>query len=79
MKIAASKDLMQEFNGNLDIPEIRVWCHPHYIKEEGDDYFHTFKTFKKAIEFIKSHKGAEEHPLIAINGYELNIFDLEEE
>lgn len=60
----------------LKIPEIRVWCHP---LEGGDDYFVVFKTFEEALKFIEKNEEAEEFPLIAFNGYEINIFDGSEE
>lgn len=74
--IPFSKDLIQEFEGNMEIPEIRVWCHPHKIGKSGDDYTQIFETFEDAIKFIKSHKEAEKVPLIAFAGYEINIFAL---
>jgi len=75
MNIKASKDIIQQIEGNLDTPEIRVWVHPH---EGGDDYYYTFNTFKEAQDYIKTNPDAEKHPLLAIHGYELNIYDLEE-
>lgn len=51
------------------MPEIRVWHHSN----KGDSY-KVFSTFQKAFQFIKMHPEAEEIPLIAINGCELNLF-----
>ena len=79
MKVPALKDAIQEVGGNLEIPEIRVWCHPHYIDKDGDDYYYTFKSFKYALTFIAKHREAEDQPLIAFRGYELNIFGMEAE
>ena len=76
MKVPAAKDCIQEFRGSLEIPEIRVWCHPHRIGEDGDDYWRTFDTFKEAVEFSKSHEEAEKNPLIAFKGYELNLWGM---
>lgn len=64
-------DLVQEVQGCLQIPEIRVWVHPG-----GDDYYEVFPTFEEALRFIEKTKGAEDSPLIAFRGYEVNIFDL---
>ena len=61
----------------LKQPEIRVWCHPHKIGGSGDDWYEVFNSFREAQDFIKTHKEAEDTPLIAINGYELNIFDFD--
>lgn len=72
--IAALKDCIQEVRGNLEVLEIRVWCHPHLNGESGDDYWHTFDSFSEAFDFIKSHKEAEDQPLLAFRGYEINLF-----
>ena len=63
-------DLIQS-KKKLKHPQVRVWCHPHYVKKSGDDYFYVFKDLKLAKKFIKKHKEAEEAPLIAYNGEEL--------
>ena len=63
----------------LYTPEIRVWCHPHYEDQSGDDYFKVFDSFKKAEQFIKSHKEAEDVPLVAFKGYEINLYAIEED
>lgn len=73
-EVTALKDMIQEVHGNIEIPEIRVWCHPHYVKKSGEDYFEVFGSFKEAFDFISGHKECEEHPLIAYNGLEINIF-----
>jgi len=77
MKVPALKDAIQEVGVKLEVPEIRMWCHPHYIDKDGEDYYYTFGSFKKALDFIAKHKEAEDHPLIAFRGYELNIFRME--
>lgn len=77
MKVPALIDDIQAFGVKLEVPEIRVWCHPHYIDKDGGDYYYTFGSFKKALDFIKEHKEAEDQPLIAFRGYELNIFRME--
>jgi len=74
IRIGVMNDLIQEARGNLIVPEIRVWCHPHYIGKKGDDYYRVFDTFKDAIDFIAQHDEAEEIPMIAFNGKEINIF-----
>jgi hypothetical protein len=79
MIVPAAKDLIQESRGNLEVPEIRVWCHPHRVGKNGDDYYEVFESFKKALEFIKFSKEAEGVPLIAFRGYELNIFEMKPE
>lgn len=78
MEIPTSIDLIQEYGEILAEPEIRVWCHPHYIKKSGDDHYMVFDTFKDALEFIREHKEAEDVPLIAFQGYEINIFAIDE-
>lgn len=67
------KDIIQQVEGNLKIPEIRVWCHP----AKGDDYYYAFETFKEALKFIKENKIVEKVPLLAFRGYEINLFALE--
>ena len=76
--VPATNDIIQECEGNLQRPEIRVWCHPHKIGKSGDDYYDTFESFEDAINFIEDHEEAEDAPLIAIKGYELNVFAIEE-
>lgn len=75
MEIPALIDMMQD-KEIIEVPEIRVWCHPEKIGEPGTDYFETFKSFKRALEFIKEHKEAEKTPLIAFRGYEINLFKI---
>lgn len=72
--VPALRDMIQESEGQLDVPEIRVWCHPHRIGESGDDYWHVFESFKAAFDFIEAHKEAENAPLLAFRGYEINLF-----
>ena len=55
----------------MEIPEIRVWCHP----VKGDDYYRTFDCFTNAFSFIESNRElAELVPLIFFRGREYNIF-----
>jgi hypothetical protein len=61
---------------HLTTPEIRVWCHPHYIELSGDDYYEVFNSFAEAEDFIKTHPEAEEVPLIAFKGVEINIYEI---
>jgi len=70
VNVPSTIDIVQQVEGNLEIPEIRVWCHPG-----GDDCYEVFDTFEQALNFIKEHPEAEEVPLIAFRGRELNIFD----
>ena len=65
-------DVIQETNGVLKVPEIRVWVHPF---EGGDDFYYVFETFVAAQEFCDSEPGAESCPLIAYGGFEYNIYD----
>lgn len=75
VKVPATKDLIQEVEGNREIlPEIRVWCHPHRINEAGDDYYYVFPTFLEALDYIQTHPEAENDPLVAFKGYELNLW-----
>ena len=77
MQVAASVDIIQEVKGPLTTPEIRVWCHPHRAGDGGDDYYKIFNSFKEAIDFIEANKElAEEVPLIAFRGYEINLFSI---
>jgi hypothetical protein len=79
-QIPILKDVVQKYGKTItDVPEIRVWCHPHRIGKDGDDYYYVFDSFRDALEFIKKHKEAEEVPLIAFMGYEINIFDMKGE
>jgi hypothetical protein len=51
-----------------DVLEYRVWCHPENgaaDTEDGDDYYHAFKTYEEAFEFSTTHSGCEE-PLALI-------------
>lgn len=71
MQIPACIDITQH-RKKLKVPEIRVWVHP----KNGDDYYHVFDTFKDALGFIKTTAGAEDVPLLAYKGYEINIFEI---
>jgi hypothetical protein len=73
--VAIAEDIMQHKN-KLHYPEIRVWCHPHAIGKNGSDYYYTFDNFAEAFNFINRHTEAEDIPLIALEGYEINIFTL---
>jgi len=78
INIVSLNDLIQSEEGKAinDVPEIRVWCHPHFIKETGDDYFEVFPNFKEALAFIDGNPVCEKQPLIAFRGREINIFEL---
>lgn len=77
MNIPVTIDVIQKHRGNLETPEIRVWCHPHKVGLSGDDYWEEFNSFEEAVDFITEHPEAEEHPLIAFRGYEIDIFAIE--
>lgn len=77
MNIAATKDIIQEVEGNLEKPEIRVWCHPHRIGKSGSDGYKVFPSFQEALVFIKCTKEAERRPLVAFRGYEINLWSIE--
>jgi len=77
MRVPATTDMIQEVEGKLDVPEIRVWYHPHKIGKDGPDGYEVFPTFKEALAFIENRPDAEESPLIAFRGYELNLWDME--
>lgn len=73
MKISypAFQDMLQD-KKKLKIPEIRVWCHPG----GQDDCYYIFNSFEDAFKFIKwNPKITEGNPLIAFDGYEINLFD----
>jgi len=78
VEVPATKDVIQEVRGNLEVPEIRVWCHPHFTGQSGDDYYLPFESFGEALKFIESHPEAEKVPLVAMKGYEMNLFAIEE-
>ena len=76
IEIPCLHDMIQETEGNLTIPELRVWIHPG----DGDDYFEVFDTFNEALDFIKGYSGkgyVEPVPLVAFRGYEINLFEIE--
>ena len=75
VEVPSTKDLTQR-KEKLEIPVIRVWCHPHRIGKSGDDYYKVFGTFSQALAFIKRHREAEKVPLIAFRGRELNLWAL---
>lgn len=77
MRVPAMKDVLQEGEGKLEVPEIRVWCHPAKIGQSGDDYYYDFDTFPEALRFIETHQESEDAPLIAFRGYELNLWEME--
>jgi len=79
MNVPVTIDMLQEMDGNLQVPEIRVWCHPHRIGKSGDDYYEVFDSFEKALNFISSRQEeAEDVPLIAFRGYEINLWEMAE-
>ena len=78
MEIAGLHDIIQQCRGNLEIPEIRVWCHPHKINKSGDDYWEVFPSFDEAMKFIGKHPEAEDQPLIAFRGWEINLWTIDE-
>ena len=52
--------------------EYRVWCHPEDgapDEAEGQDYFHAFATYERALNFSKATTGAEE-PLVLVRQLE---------
>lgn len=77
MEIGVLRDLIQKEQGNLEVPEIRVWCHPHRIAQRGADTWETFPTFAAALNFIKAHPEAEDKPLLAFRGYEINLWTID--
>lgn len=79
MEIRTTDDITQE-EEIIDIPEIRVWCHPERIGEPGERYCEKFNGFKRALKFIEEHKKlTEAEPLIAFRGYEINLFKIKTE
>lgn len=74
-RIPYARDLIQQETMILS-PEIRVWCHPHKVGQSGDDYYNVFPTFAEAETFIREHPEAEDQPLIAFAGKEINIYEL---
>lgn len=73
------KDVLQEDN-ILETPEIRVW---YYSEKTGEDTYLAFKSIPLALEFIRINKvnpniKTEDLPLIAINGYEYDLFTMKE-
>ena len=78
MNVPVTVDVLQEIDGNLDMPEIRVWCHPHRVNRKGGDYYWVFPSFRSAMGYIKRTKSAERHPAIAFRGYEFDLFAVKE-
>lgn len=76
MRVPAMTDVLQE-DKKLDVPEIRVWCHPPKVGESGSDYYMVFDTFRDALRYIGITEEAEDHPLLAFGGYELNLWEME--
>lgn len=76
MEIPVAIDMIQSFGEVCTVPEIRVWCHPHKTGKYGADDYRVFDSFAEALKFIGSTPEAESAPLIAYNGYEINIFEL---
>lgn len=74
LNITQTVDIIQEGDINLIIPEIRVWSRPYKIGKPGNDYFDVFESFREAHQFIDGHPEAEEAPLIAFQGYEIDIY-----
>lgn len=74
--VRAINDEIQNDKGIInDKPDIRVWCHPHHIGQDGEDYYKTFKNVQEANDFIRNHKEAEKRPLFAFNGYEFDLME----
>jgi len=63
-----ANDIIQETEGKLKKPEIRVWVHP---PKGGDDYYYVFHSLEAAKGFARRTKGAEKIPLIAFAGFEM--------
>jgi hypothetical protein len=78
IQIPVLLDLIQKIDGNLPVPEIRVWCHPERVGSMGDDYYRVFKTFERALRFIELHPEAERLPLLAFRGWEINLWEIQE-
>jgi len=76
MRVPATIDMIQQTESNSWVPEIRVWCHPHKVEEEGEDFYEVFESFAEAVDFCGSHPKAEDVPLIAFRGYELNLWEM---
>ena len=77
--MAKIKGLIQEVRGNLDHPEIRVWCCPHRIGQDGDDWDETFDSVSGAIKFISQHPESEDTVLIAFDGQKYSLRRFKEE
>lgn len=76
MRVPAMRDIIQEVYGKLEVPEIRVWVHPHKIGREGADEYAVFLSFAEALAYIKAHPEAERGPLVAFGGYELDLWGM---
>jgi len=82
VNVPATIDLIQEESAKqgvaLAVPEIRVWLHPHLAGQPGDDYCKKFASFQEALDFIRANKPeAEEHPLLAFAGREMNLWGIQ--
>jgi len=69
-----TKDVVQEAEGNKEIPEIRVWVHPHKVGQAGSDTYLAFQTIQEAEEYIRTNEAAERYPLLAVNGKEFDLY-----
>lgn len=75
MFVPHTKDMLQINPGDfLETPEIRVWVHP---PNGGSDTCRVFESFNSAEDFIKVTPGAEDVPLIAFKGIELNLYAMQ--
>jgi hypothetical protein len=66
-------DVIQKYGKVLKEPEIRVWCHPHYIGRRGSDYYRVFENITKAFNYARNTKSAEKNIFLAVNGYEYSL------
>jgi len=70
VEFECSQDSHQALTGNVEVPEIRVWCNSERVP-----FYKKFKTFKEATSFsCRSHKEfACEKPVLAIAGVEVEL------
>lgn len=55
-------------------PEIRVHCSPDRVGLPGKDYHMVFETFRDAERYIGITPAADRNPVVAIGGYEFNLW-----
>lgn len=78
VSVGILEDVIQRKESNLEVPEIRVWCHSHNVGNLKGDYYYAFDTFQDAVDFCARTKTAENNPILAFRGYEINLYTIDD-